>query len=109
MKVFRQNVNSRKVYHADLGSHPIAVKPVWTLEHSRDGAPSHDLAAIEVATDGLSARLVSHQLPGRVEVLITLGIEPRTTIRDSFAVDILQAPAEPPALEFSQHRDHPLL
>jgi hypothetical protein len=106
MKTFRQYTSTRKIFHADLGdTHPISTKPVWTLEHSRDGAPSHDLAAIEISADGLSARLISHQLPGRVEVSVTLGIEPRTTIRDGFVVDILQAPAERPTLQFSQHRD----
>jgi len=110
MKTFRQYTTTRKIYHADLGdTHPIAVKPTWTLRHSRDGDPSqHDLAAIEVSVDGRSARLSSHQLPGRVEVEVELGIEPRTTIRDSFAVDILPAPAEQPTLQFSQHRDMPL-
>jgi hypothetical protein len=109
MKTFRQFIGNRRIYHADVGdAHPISVKPTWTLEHSRDGAPSHDLAAIEVASDGLSARLISHQLPGLVEVSVRLGIEPRTRIRDSFAVEILPPPAESPALQFSQHRDRPI-
>jgi hypothetical protein len=109
MRIFKQHVNSRKVYHADLGdSHPIAVKPTWSVASYRDDAPSHDLAAIEISVDGRSARLVSHNLPGRVEVSVVLGIDPRVTIHDSFAVEILPVPAEPPTLQFSQHRDHPL-
>jgi hypothetical protein len=107
MKTFRQLTGTRKIYHADVSdSHPLAIKPSWTLEHFPGDEPSpHHLCGIETSVDGLSARLVAHNLTGRVEVVVTASVEHRGTVCDRFAVEILAPPAETPTLQFSQHRD----
>jgi hypothetical protein len=115
VKVFQQHLGTKSLYHLDLkgelAAHP-STKPTWTLEHFRgDGPTAHVLADIEVSSDGLSARLSAHRLPGRVEVSVILGVEPRTTLRDKFAVELLEAPSaaeHPPVLRFSQYRNGPL-
>jgi hypothetical protein len=110
MKTFRQFVNSKKVYNLDI-EHPIAVKPTWTLTHARDGSPvSHGIAAIETSPDGLSARLTAHEWAGSIRATVTLGIHPRTTVTESFQVEIDPIPHVSPqlALAFSQHRDRPI-
>jgi hypothetical protein len=108
---YKQHVNSKRVYELNIDSHPIAVKPTWTLTHSRDGSPvPHGLASLEAATDGLSARLVTHEWAGLVKATVTIGIHPRTTIVESFQVEIEPIPHVSPELKlaFSQHRDRPL-
>jgi hypothetical protein len=110
MKAYRQFVNSRRVYEINLDS-PIAVKPVWSLTHSRDCSPvSHGIAAIETSTDGLSARLTAHEWSGSLRVTVVLGIHPRTTVTESFQVEIEPIPHVSPELKlaFSQHRDRPI-
>jgi hypothetical protein len=116
VKVFHQNLGTKHLYNLDvtgeLAAHPVSTKPVWTLEHLRGGSPTaHALADLEVSSDGLSARLTAHQLPGRVEVSVQLGVEPRTTLRDKFAVELWPAPSaaeQQPVLHFSQFRNGPL-
>jgi len=83
VKVFKQHCGTKHLYHLDLmgklaaAAHPISTKPNWTVEHFRgDGPTAHVLADLEVSSDGLSARLTAHQLPGRVEVSVTLGVDP---------------------------------
>ena len=111
MKTFHQFVNSRAVYQIDLDSHPLAAKPTWSLTHARDGSPvPHGIAAIEAATDGMTARLTTHEWAGSVKATVTLGIHPRTTVTESFEVQIEPVPHASPELNlaFSQHRDRPL-
>ena len=111
MKTFRQFVNSRAVYQIDLDSHPLAAKPTWSLTHARDGSPvPHGIAAIETSTDGMSARLVAHDWAGLVKATVTFGIHPRTTIVESFQIEIEPVPHVSPELNlaFSQHRDRPI-
>jgi hypothetical protein len=111
MKSYRQFVNSRRVYQIDLDSHPVDVKPNWSLSHSRDGTPlAHGLADLERSTDGMSARLVSHDWHGSIRVTVTFGIHPRTTIVESFQVEIEPIPDVSPPLKcsFSSHRDRPI-
>jgi hypothetical protein len=110
VKTFRQFVNSTKIYELNFDS-PIAVKPVWSLTHSRDGSPvSHGVAAIETSTDGLSARLIAHEWSGSLRVTVVLGIHPRTTVTESFQIEIEPIPHVSPELKlaFSQHRDRPI-
>jgi hypothetical protein len=112
MRTFKQFVNSKRVYHLDLESHPIAVKPTWSLTHARDGSPvPHGIAAIETSTDGLTARLVTHDWPGLVKATVTIGVHPRTTIVESFQIEIEPIPNLSPQLKiaFSQHRDRPTI
>jgi hypothetical protein len=111
VETFRQFVNSKRVYQIDLDSHPIDVKPIWSLTHARDGSPvPHSIAAIETSGDGLSARLVTHDWAGSIRATITFGIHPRTTVTESFQVEIEPVPQLSPELKlaFSQHRDRPL-
>jgi hypothetical protein len=111
MKTFKQFVNSRAVYQIDLDSHPLAAKPTWSLTHARDGSPvPHGIAAIEAATDGMTARLTTHEWAGSVKATVTFGIHPRTTVTESFEVQIEPVPHVSPELKlaFSQHRDRPL-
>jgi hypothetical protein len=120
VKTFKQHLGTKHLYHLDLmggiaegelAAHP-STKPTWTLEHFRgDGPTAHVLADLEVSSDGLSARLTAHQLAGRVEVSVQLGVEPRTTLSDKFAVELWPAPSaveQPPVLHFSQFRNGPL-
>jgi hypothetical protein len=105
---FRQFTNSRRVYELNLDSHPIEAKPQWSLAHARDGTPlPHGLAEIETSSDSTSARLVSHDWHGTVRVSVVFGVHPRTTISESFEVEIEPVPVVSPplALAFSQHRD----
>jgi hypothetical protein len=111
MKIFRQFVNSRAVYQIDLDSHPLAARPTWSLTHARDGSPvPHGIAAIEAATDGMTARLTTHEWAGSVKATVTFGIHPRTTIVESFQIEIEPVPHVSPELNlaFSQHRDRPI-
>jgi len=111
VKPFKQFLNSKKVYNLDVDSHPIAVKPTWTLTHSRDGSPvPHGIAGIEASTDGLSARLTTHDWTWSVKLTVTFGIHPRTTASESFTVEIEPIPDLSPELKlaFSQHRDRPI-
>jgi hypothetical protein len=111
VKPYRQHVNTKRVYELNVDSHPLATNPVWSLTHSRDGSPvPHSIAALETSTDALSARLVTHDWPGLVKVTVTFGIHPRTTITESFEVQIEPVPHVSPELKlaFSQHRDRPL-
>ena len=111
MKTFKQFVNSRAVYQIDLDSHPLAAKPTWSLTHARDGSPvPHGIAAIEAATDGMTARLTTHEWAGSVKATVTFGIHPRTTIVESFQIEIEPIPNLSPQLKiaFSQHRDRPI-
>jgi len=108
MKTFKQFVNSRRIYQVDLDSHPLAAKPTWSLTHARDGSPvPHGIATIETAGDGLSARLVAHDWAGLVKATVTFGIHPRTTVTESFEIEIEPIPDLSPELNlaFSQHRD----
>jgi hypothetical protein len=110
-KTVRQFVNSRRVYELNIDSHPVAVKPTWSLTHSRDGSPvSHGIAAIETSVDGMSARLITHDWPGLLTVTVTLGVHPRTTIVESFQVEIEPIPdlSSQLAMTFSQRRDRPI-
>ena len=110
MKTFKQITSTRKVYHADLGAdglHPATVKPTWSIASTRGDEPSHDLAAIEVSSDGLSARISTHQWDGQMTVTVSTVVE-RTAISDSFEINVLPAPAELPKLHFGQFRDRPL-
>jgi hypothetical protein len=110
------HLGTKSLFHLDLmggsAAHPVSTKPNWTLEYFRgDGPTVHVLADIDVSSDGLSARLTAHQLPGRVEVSVVLGVEPRTTLCGKFAVELLEAPSaveQPPVLHFSQLRNGPL-
>jgi hypothetical protein len=111
VKPYKQHVNSRRVYELNIDSHPIAVKPTWSLTHSRDGSPvPHSIAAIETSVDGTSARMTTHEWAGSVKVTVTFGIHPRTTVTESFEVEIEPIPHVSPELKlaFSQHRDRPL-
>jgi hypothetical protein len=111
MKTFRQFVNSRAVYQIDIDSHPLAAKPIWSLTHARDGLPvPHGLASLEAATDGMTARLTTHDWAGSVKATVTFGIHPRTTIVESFQIEIEPVPHVSPELNlaFSQHRDRPI-
>jgi len=109
-KPYVQFTGSKKVYHCDVGRdglHPTASKPVWSISSTRGGEPSHDLAAIEVSSDGLSARIITHQWDGRIIVTVSTHVE-RTSISDSFEIEVPPAPAELPQLRFGQFRDRPL-
>jgi len=111
MKTFKQFVNSRRIYQIDLDSHPLAARPTWSLTHVRDGSPvPHGIAAIETSVDGMSARLVAHDWAGLVKATVTLGIHPRTTVTESFQIEIEPIPDLSPELNlaFSQHRDRPI-
>jgi hypothetical protein len=111
VKTYKQHVNSKRVYELNIDSHPIAVKPTWSLTHARDGSPvPHGIAALEAATDGMTARLTAHEWAGSVKVTVTFGIHPRTTVTESFAVEIepITDVAGPLKLAFSQHRDRPI-
>jgi len=111
VKTFRVFTNSRRVFELNCDSHPIAVKPQWTVTHARDGHPvGHGIAAIETSVDGMSARLTSHDWTGLLTVTVTLGIHPRTTVTESFTVEIEPIPDISPELQlaFSQHRDRPI-
>jgi hypothetical protein len=110
VKTFKQITSTRKVYHADLGAdglHPATVKPSWSIASTRGGEPSHDLAAIEVSSDGLSARISTHQWDGKMTVTVSTVVE-RTAISDSFEINVLPAPAELPQFRFGQFRDRPI-
>jgi hypothetical protein len=110
MKTFRQITGSRKIYSCHLGpdgEHHPASKPIWTLEHTRGGEPSsHALADLEVAVDGMNARLIAHALAGVVRVTVTVSPHERTTWTDSFEVEIVPVPhlAEQ-SITFQQHRN----
>jgi len=109
-KPYVQFARSKKVYHCDVGRdglHPTASKPVWSIASSRGGEPSHDLAALEVSADGLSARIITHQWDGRIIVTVSTHVE-RTLISGGFEIEVLPAPAELPQLRFGQFRDRPL-
>jgi len=118
VKVFKQHCGTKHLYHLDImgklaaAAHPISTRPTWNLEHFRGDDPTaHNLADLEVSADGSTARLTSHHLPGRVVVSVVLTTEPRTTLRDAFAVEILAAPSaaeQAPTLIFSQWRNGPL-
>jgi hypothetical protein len=111
MKTFRQFVNSKRVYHLDIDSHPLAARPTWAITHSRDGPPvPYGIAAVETSTDGMSVRLTTHEWAGSVTITATVGVHPRTTASESFQVEILPVPGLSPELKlaFSQHRDRPL-
>ena len=111
MKSYRQFVNSRRVYQIDLDSHPVDVKPNWSLSHSRDGTPlPHGLAEIETSSDATTARIISHDWTGSIRVTVTFGIHPRTTVTESFTIEIEPIPDLSPELKlsFSQHRDRPI-
>jgi hypothetical protein len=114
MKTFRQYTGSRKIYSCHVGpdgEHHLATKPIWSLEHTRGGEPSpHALADIEVAGDGMSARLIAHALAGVVRVTVTVTPHERTTWFDSFEVQIEPAPhlAEQ-SIAFQQHRNDTLI
>jgi len=114
MRKFKQNSSSRKIYSCHIGpdgEHHPASKPVWSLEHTRGGEPSpHALADIEVAADGLSARLIAHAMTGVVKVTVSVIPHERTTWTDSFEVQIEHAPhlAEQ-SIAFQQHRNDTLI
>jgi|SRR4029077_1685010 hypothetical protein len=111
MKTFKQFVNSKRVYHVDIESHPLASRPTWSLTHSRDGSPvPHGIAAIEAATDGMTARLTTHEWTGLLTVAVTAFVHPRTTFTQSFQIEIQPIPDLGPKLEmaFTSHRDRPI-
>jgi hypothetical protein len=111
VKTFRVFTNSRRVFELNCDSHPIAVKPQWTVTHARDGHPvGHGIADLDLATDGMSARLITHDWAGSVKVTVTFGIHPRTTVTESFQVEIepITHVSSPLKLAFSQHRDRPI-
>jgi hypothetical protein len=107
---YRQFVNSRAIYEVDV-SHPVAVRPTWSLTHSRDGSPvAHGVAYVETSTDGLTGRLITHGWTGLVKVSVTVGVHPRTTATQGFEVEIVPVPdlSKPLSIEFSSHRDRPI-
>jgi hypothetical protein len=111
IKKYKQHTHSRRVYEINVDSHPIAAKPQWTVTHARDGHPiGHGIADLDLATDGMSARLITHDWAGSVKVTVTFGIHPRTTVTESFEVEIEPIPniSPPLKLAFSQHRDRPI-
>jgi len=111
VKTFRQFVNSKRVYELNVDSHPIAVRPTWSLTHARDGSPvPHGIVDIETSGNGQTARLVSSDWTGTVKVTATIGVHPRTTIVEGFQVEIEPIPDLSPQLKlaFSQHRDRPI-
>ena len=111
MKTFRQFTNSRRVYELNVDSHHIDSKPNWTLTHSRDGTPlPHGLADLERSIDGTTVRLTTRDWHGTVRVSVVFGVHPRTTISESFEVEIEPIPDVSPPLKcsFSSHRDRPI-
>jgi hypothetical protein len=111
VKRYKQHVSSKRIYEVNIDSHPVVVKPSWTLTHSRDGTPlPHGLADLEVASDGTTARLTTRDWSGLVRITVVFGVHPRTTITESFEVEIEAIPHVSPQLKlgFSQHRDRPI-
>lgn len=111
MKTFSQFTNSRRIYELNCDTHHIAARPIWSLAFARDGSPVPlGLAAIEASTDGTTARLTTNDWHGTVRVTVVFGIHPRTTVTESFEVEIEPVPHVSPELKlaFSQHRDRPL-
>ena len=111
MKTYKQHVNSKRVYELNVDSHHIDAKPIWSLTHSRDGTPlPHGLADLERSTDGMTARLTTRDWHGTVRVSVQFGIPQRTTVVESFEIEIEPVPVVSPPLKlaFSQHRDRPI-
>jgi hypothetical protein len=113
MKIYQQNTNSKRVYHVDIvdDSHPVAVRPVWSVTNARDGAPvASGIAALETRVDAMTARITSHEWSGLLKVTVVVGVHPRTTITQGFEIEIVPVPdlSQPLSIEFSQHRDRPI-
>ena len=112
MKTFKQFVNSKKVYHVDIDTHPLAARPSWAITHTRDGSPvPSGIAAIELSTDHMTARVTTHDWTGLLTVAVTAFVHPRTTFTQSFQVEIQPTPDLGPKLEmaFTSHRDRPII
>jgi hypothetical protein len=108
VKTYRQFTNSRRIYELNCDTHHIATRPIWSLAFARNGEPlPHGLAEIETSNDATTARLISHDWTGSIRVTVTFGIHPRTTVTESFQVEIEPVPHASPELKlsFSQHRD----
>jgi hypothetical protein len=114
MQQFKQTASSRKIYRCHIGpdgEHHPASKPVWAIvEHMRGGETSpHALADLEVAVDGMSARLIAHALPGVARVTVTVSPHDRTTWSEAFEVEIVPAPRlTEQEIHFTQNRDRPI-
>jgi len=70
------------------------------LTHSRDGTPlPHGLADLERSIDGTTVRLTTRDWHGTVRVSVVFGVHPRTTINESFEVEIAPVPIVSPPLK----------
>jgi hypothetical protein len=77
VKTFKQFTNSRRIYELNIDSHPVEMRPTWSLSHSRDGTPlQHGLVDLEASVDCMSARLVARDWHGSVRVTIVFGVPP---------------------------------
>ena len=91
---YTQWTTTARTYHFDHldsdGNYlPTISKPTWTMASRLEDPNVHQpLATFEISNDGTSAKIVTHDQPGVLTVMVSAQVAPNTVARKEFTIAV---------------------